>query len=201
MLEYIKGLKWIGDLSLEDADVLAFYGQKSQDVLEFGCGGSTQILAQTSQNIISTDTDPNWIAATKRRLSQLDDHKPVIFLPYTTEFVQTFDMILVDGVDHLRRQFAIDTWRYLKAEGVMLFHDTRRFQDFQNAAWIAQLYHNEISRMDINAAASNNKSSNITVIHKKNHEPYVNWNHTENKPQWAYGTLDGEQALWATNDS
>lgn len=199
MLEHINGLKWIGDLSLEDADVLAQYGRQSQEVLEFGCGGSTQILSQCSKNIISVDTDPNWIAATERRLLQISRYNSVQFLPYTTEFTQQFDLILVDGVDHLRRQFAIDTWRYLNVGGVMLFHDTRRFQDFQNAAWVAQLYYNEISTIDVNARASNDKSSNITIIHKKAHEPYVNWNYTEGKPLWAYGTLNGEQELWTQN--
>lgn len=197
MLKHLIGLKWIGDLSLEDADVLAQYAKFSNAILEFGCGGSTQILAQCSAGTItSVDTDPVWISATKQRLALLDTHTSVEFLEYTTKFAQQFDLILVDGVDHLRRPFAIETWQYLKPEGVMLFHDTRRFQDFQNAAWIAQLYHNAISKIQVNAAASNGHSSNITILHKKNSEPYVNWNLSEGKPQWAYGTLDADLPPW-----
>lgn len=200
MLKNLIGIKWIGDLSLEDADVLARYAKSSKNILEFGCGGSTQILSQCSQNIISVDTDPKWIEVTEHRLTQISRRNSVKFLSYTTEFDQQFDLILVDGVDNLRRQFAIETWQYLKEGGVMLFHDTRRFQDFQNAAWIAQLHHNEISQIDINARASNDKSSNITVIHKKIYEPYVNWNHIEGKPQWSYGNLDSSHPLWTYDD-
>lgn len=82
----------------------------------------------------------------------------------------------------------------------MLFHDTRRFQDFQNAAWIAQLYHTEISRIDVNAPASDSQASNISVIHKKISEPYVNWNETEGKPLWSYGSGEPPSTdLWEYN--
>jgi len=197
MLEHLTGLKWIGDLSLEDTDILAQYAKSSKMILEFGCGGSTQVMAQCgAQKILSVDTDPKWIMATYQRLTLIDDHTPVQFLEYTTKFNQQFDLIFVDGVNELRREFAIDTWQYLRIGGVMIFHDTRRFQDFQNAAWVAQLYFEEISRMDINSLATNGKSSNMTVLHKKNYEPYVNWNETEDKPQWSYGTLDNNHDLW-----
>lgn len=196
MLKHITGLKWIGDVSLEDADVLVGHGQRSKNILEFGSGGSTQLLAQCRpDSLISVETDPRWISVTKNRLAKINGVPAVDFRSYTVDFDQEFDLIFVDGVDHLRREFAIQTWRYLRVGGVMLFHDTRRFQDFQNVAWVAQLYFNEISKVDVNAPATNNQTSNMSVIYKKSHEPYVNWNHTENKPAWAYGTLDSEQEL------
>jgi spermidine synthase len=196
MLTNLQNIKFIGDLSLEDADILAGYARNARSILEFGAGGSTQIFAQfTADHIISVETDQSWITLTETRLKKLD--KIVDFIPYTTQFNQTFDMIFVDGVDHLRRDFAIETWKYLKSNGIMVFHDTRRFQDFQNAAWIAQLYFNEIKRIDVNAPASNGATSNMTILHKKQHEPYVNWNDEENKPEWAYGRPDGEDhELW-----
>jgi spermidine synthase len=196
MLTNLQNIKFIGDLSLEDADILAGYARNARSILEFGAGGSTQIFAQfTADHIISVETDQSWITLTETRLKKLD--KTVDFIPYTTQFNQTFDMIFVDGVDHLRRDFAIETWKYLKSNGIMVFHDTRRFQDFQNAAWIAQLYFNEIKRIDVNAPASNGATSNMTILHKKQHEPYVNWNDEENKPEWAYGRPDGEDhELW-----
>jgi len=196
MLTNLQNIKFIGDLSLEDADILAGYARNARSILEFGAGGSTQIFAQFNADcIISVETDQSWITLTKTRLKKLD--KTVDFIPYTTQFNQTFDMIFVDGVDHLRRDFAIETWKYLKPNGIMVFHDTRRFQDFQNAAWIAQLYFNEIKRIDVNAPASNGATSNMTILHKKQHEPYVNWNDEENKPEWDYGRTDGEDhELW-----
>lgn len=199
MLSNLGNIKFIGDLSLEDADVLAGYAQKSKTILEFGVGGSTQVMAQCgADHIRCVDTDPEWVKITADRLKQIDNPAPVMFSSYTTNFAEQYDLILVDGVDHLRRQFAIDTWQYLRTGGVMLFHDTRRFQDFQNAAWVAQLYFNEISSIDVNTQASNGCSSNITVLHKKTLEPYVNWNHTENKPAWAYGSvMDDTLPLWS----
>lgn len=199
MLSTLGKIKFIGDLSLEDADVLAGHAQNSKSILEFGVGGSTQVMAQCgADHMRCVDTDQAWIEITAKRLTQLKNATPVMFTTYTTNFAEQYDLILVDGVDHLRREFAINTWQYLKSGGVMLFHDTRRFQDFQNAAWVAQLYFNEISSIDVNARASNGCSSNITVLHKKTLEPYVNWNHTENKPAWAYGAImDENLPLWS----
>lgn len=199
-MKYTSGLRWVGDLSLEDADLLACYGQHCKHILEFGCGGSTQIFAQCNpSSIISVETSTEWIGETRKNLSKIDKAVTVQFVGYTTTFDHTFDLVFVDGVDHLRRQFAIDTWKYLEVGGVMIFHDTRRFQDFQNAAWVSQLYFNEIETIEVNQRASNNKSSNLTVLHKKQHEPYVNWNFTENKPLWAYGTLNHDKDLWTQN--
>ena len=197
-MEYSKGMEWIGDLSLEDADLLAQYGKNYRGrILEFGCGGSTQIFAQSSNNeIISVDTDSNWISVTQKRLNRINKAVPVRFMPYTVDFEGRFDIIFVDGIDHLRREFAIATWKYLAVGGVMLFHDTRRSEDFQNVARLAQLFHNEIDLILVNASASNHKSSNITVIRKKASEPYVNWNNVEGKPKWSYGTLEDDQPLW-----
>lgn len=194
MLKNLQNIKFIGDLSLEDADLLAGYAQTANSILEFGSGGSTQIFAQfEASTVISVETDINWIQLTQTRLKQIN--KEVKFVSYTTDFDQLFDIIFVDGVDHLRREFAIETWKYLKDSGAMIFHDTRRFHDFQNAAWVAQLYFNEIKRIDVNAAASNGRSSNMTILHKKPHEPYINWNLTESKPQWAYGMLGNNNDL------
>jgi len=206
MLTNLDKIKFIGDLSLQDADILAKFGRQSKSIIEFGSGGSTQIFSQCGCNsVTSIETDPNWINLTKKRLSQLNEASVVEFFSYThldkIIFGKQYDLIFVDGVDHLRREFAITTWKYLQVGGVMIFHDTRRFNDFQNVAWIAQLYFNEINRIDINLAASDGISSNMTVIHKKSYEPYQNWNHTENKPLWAYGSQPNTEdiPLWSQN--
>jgi hypothetical protein len=52
---------------------------------------------------------------------------------------------------------------------------------------VASNFGNEISMIEVNVAASNGKSSNMTVIHKKKLEPYENWNEVEGKPAWAFG--------------
>lgn len=190
-------MKFIGDLSLEDADVLSMYGKRAKRILEFGCGGSTQIFSQCKPDrLVSIETSPEWIEVTKRRVSKLEgvevDFRPYDYIPKT----ETFDLIFVDGIDQLRRDFAVGTWGLLAVGGVMLFHDTRRFQDFQNAAWVAQVYFNELSFMNVNAKAKNNKSSNITVLAKKEPEPYINWNYSEGKPLHAYGSLSDDDEFF-----
>jgi predicted O-methyltransferase YrrM len=202
-LQYLDNFKFIGDLSLQDADVLCSYGRQAKRILEFGVGGSTQLFAQCKPSLFySVETDQEWIGLTRKRLDLIPDKtNPVFFLynnlPEITNG-QKYDLIFVDGVDDKRLDFAIKTWNSLDVGGVMIFHDTKRPQDFKNAAWVAQLYFNEISRMYINATASNGKSSNLTVLVKKAHEPYVNWNYEENKPLSSYSVPGTESMeLWS----
>lgn len=178
-------------MSLQDADILASYGIRSKSILEFGCGGSTQIFAQCKpEKLISIETDPAWIDITKRRLMQVTG-TPVTFIHTVQPFIEVpdmmFDLIFVDGIDPLRGQFAIETWKKLMPNGVMIFHDTRRHYDFHNVAFTAHMFLTEVSRIDVNVKASCGNSSNISIIHKKEDEPYVNWRLTEGKPMYAYG--------------
>ena len=201
-LEYLDNFKFIGDLSLQDADVLCCYGRKAKRILEFGVGGSTQLFAQCKPQLLyCVETDPEWIGLTRKRLDLISNKTNPVFFTYSNipqiTNDQKYDLIFVDGVDDKRLDFAIKTWNALDVDGVMIFHDTKRPQDFKNAAWIAQLYFNEISRMYINATASNGKSSNLTVLVKKAHEPYVNWNYAENKSLSSYSVPGTESMeLW-----
>lgn len=193
----IRGFQFVGDLSMEDADVLAGLGKSAKRILEFGVGGSTQIFSQCRPEILTcVETDPKWVEITQNRLALLPERTEPKFVPYDLYTEAPYDLIFVDGAPHLRREFAINTWGWLQVGGVMVFHDTRRYADFQHAAWIAQLYYSEISRIDVNV-----ENSNLTVIHKREKLPYVNWNHTEGKPAWAYGNAEipeGE-GLWKAN--
>lgn len=198
-LYYIRGVKFVGDLSLQDADILAYYARISLSVLEFGCGGSTQIFAQLCRSVTSVETDYDWMSLTQKRLANIGTTNYVDFCPYGTDLSGAkFDLIFVDGVDQFRRQFGVDTWPLLNTGGVMIFHDTRRDRDFQNAAFVAQTYFQEVEQMDVNAKASDGQSSNLTVLTKKIAEPYVNWNESEGKPAWAYGDprYDGDIPAW-----
>lgn len=198
MLTFLNGIKFIGDLSLQDADILAMLSKKSKNVLEFGCGGSTQIIAQCGiDTLISVDTDTRWVDITKSRLQQINTKASVQFVDYTTNFNQMFDLIFVDGIPKLREDFAIKTWQYLKEDGAMLFHDTRNFEELNNALSVIGKFHNEVYRFDTNTKASDGQSSNMSIIYKKKLEVYVNWNKTEGKPKWSYGSLDNpDLPLW-----
>jgi predicted O-methyltransferase YrrM len=192
MLKHLGKIGYIGDLSVQDADVLAQYAKKSKNILEFGVGGSTQIMAQCKpKTMISIDTDLGWIERTKINLARIKDKTEIMFGVYAETTTLTtnlkFDLVLIDGVDHLRKDFAVFSWTLLNEGGVMLFHDTRRPADFLNAVTSAGQFVNEVRMIEVNVAASNGKSSNITILHKKKFEPYEDWNVVEGKPAWAYG--------------
>ena len=143
-LENIKDIFWIGDLSLQDADILAQYSRKSSSVIEFGVGGSTHIIAQcTAHNSINVETDPKWIAITKSHIDRIvDNPSKVTFCQYKEMDAlianKTFDLVFVDGIDDLREDFANKTWPLLSEHGVMIFHDTRRLADFKNVIHVAE---------------------------------------------------------------
>jgi predicted O-methyltransferase YrrM len=187
--------KFVGDLSLEDAELLERYVARAKAVLEFGVGGSTQVIAQSipeGAKFASIDTDASWIEITRERLGKLGVQDRCHFLTYdgwmpgAMSVSPLFDIIFDDGVDHLRRPFALESWVLLEPGGYMLFHDTRRFGDFVNVAWVMQSFFEEVEEVYCNQRV-NGVSSNISAIKKKAREPYVNWNHSEGKPLWSYG--------------
>lgn len=174
-------IQFIGDLSIKDAEVLEAWARRSSRVLEFGAGGSTQIFDQCGCAVVSVETSEEWVARTQKRVSQ-----NVQFVDYQTDFEGLFDIVFVDGVDDLRRDFALKTWRFVKTGGVMIFHDTRRAWDFENAIAVIRENYLEVWHVEVNAKMLG-VSSNCTVVHKKQAEPYVNWTQTEGKPRSAYG--------------
>jgi|APCry1669188970_1035186.scaffolds.fasta_scaffold107434_1 predicted O-methyltransferase YrrM len=198
MLKYLINKKFTGDISLQDADILVQYSNQSKSILEFGAGASTQLFAQSGADyIVSVELVTYWSELTKKRLTQIQNATPVVFIDNFSNIRHDFDLIFVDGQDSLRKEFAITTWKLLKPNGIMIFHDTRRAQDFVQATEVAQFFHNEISNIEVNAKASDNVSSNMTILHKKEFEPYINWNYSEGKPSWAYGRPDdNEYKLW-----
>ncbi len=201
MLKNLNGIKFIGDLSLQDADILADYAKKSKSILEFGAGGSTQIMSQCKPEIIiCVETDPSWAELTSSRLQKISNPARVDFVNYKVNFDKQFDLIFVDGVSKLRTEFAINTWKNLNVGGVMIFHDTRVESEFERLIQLSKNFYLEIEKIEVNAKASDGKSSNMTIIHKKENEPYVNWNKTEGKPSWSYGGFGmPEQDLWEYN--
>jgi len=181
--------EFVGDLSVTDANVLYERAGYSRRILEFGVGGSTQIFAQRKPDtLVCVDTDAGWIARTKENLTRIshDDWCAPQFVPYDFfKFEGEFDLIFVDGVPEKRLDFAMRAWPLLAKNGCMIFHDTRRFEYFREAAWVVQSFFNEVMAVGVNAF-----ESNLTVITKRAPLAYENWNETEGKPAWAYGKGD-----------
>lgn len=194
-------MKYVGDLSRQDASLLERYARGARSVLEFGSGGSTQIIAQAlpeGTSFLSLDTDPKWIATTRENLRRLgvDDRRCRLhrYEDWTPDATQ-LDLIFDDGVGHLRRDFALRSFPLLAIGGALLFHDTRRLQDIRNVLALVDVFFEEIEHVHLNESAEG-ASSNITVVRKKSREPYVNWNVAEDRPPWACGLGVVPEEFW-----
>lgn len=185
------GYKFIGDLSKEDALLLQQFGEASSKILEFGAGGSTQIFAQCKPDVlISVETAPQWVEKTKNNIKRYKNVTEPVFVGYGSHPHHSYDLIFVDGVWDLREGFAKSTWPLLADNGVMIFHDTRRWFDAENVFKVAKIYWDEIRTIHLN-----HEDTNCTVIRKRQKVSYVNWNDTEGKPKWAYGIGDAPEGL------
>lgn len=193
-------MKFIGDLSKQDVSVLKRYA-KGKKVLEFGCGGSTQIFSQIAGSVLSLETHKGWIKVTKEIIAELGGESYEIrFLNHVMDFKLTekYDVIFVDGEWGKRLEFAEKAYPYLKEGGRILFHDTRRDKDKK----IVDIFY-----FSIKGDASiyfNYSGSNITVIRKGkkgfNEEnrnlPYENWNEVEGKEKWMYNGMEERPINW-----
>jgi predicted O-methyltransferase YrrM len=173
-------MEYIGDISKNDFLVLKELASKSMNILEFGVGASTQIILNYSfGNVTSIDTSDDWIELTKKNLAYLDIKKPINFQKYENfkPIIDTkYDFVFNDGIDSLRNSFGVFIFEHIKVGGILAYHDTRRLRDIKNVSNLLHRYHNEIDLIEINK-----NQSNITLIRKKNYEPYEDWNIVEKK--------------------
>lgn len=196
-------MKYIGDLSSQDAALLERYAKNANAVLEFGVGGSTQIIAQAisrQASFTSLDIDPKWIEVTQSHLSRLGVEARCQLLPYESWIANpspsSFDLIFNDGLNTRRRDFALLSFPLLAVGGVMLFHDTRRSQDVRYVLDLVEAFFEEIEHVHLNERFQR-ASSNITAVRKKAKEPYVDWNLAEGRPPWAYGLGEVPEDFWS----
>ena len=190
-------LRYIGDISREDAQLLARYAAGARRILEFGAGASTQVLAQTAPEgteIVTVETDAPWIERTRRNLQRLGVGREVSFVPYRG-FWRTlqgpFDFIFDDGVDRLRGEFAERAWPLLAVGGALLFHDTRRPRDARTALRFVERVFLEVASVQLNA-----DGTNVTVVRKQAPLQYVDWNVVEGRARWEYGHEEPPPELW-----
>jgi hypothetical protein len=119
-----------------------------------------------------------WSDLTTERLSRLGLKWPIV-LCHGWSWSGTFDLVFVDGVDGLRRNFALRAWPLLKVGGYLLFHETRRAQDVSNLTALIATFSSEIESVHMNQ-----DGSNISVVTKKPPQPYSNWQEVEGLPSW-----------------
>lgn len=181
----MPGFKFVGDLSREDAAVLEGLGRISNHILEFGAGGSTQIFAQCQpKSLTVVETAEYWLKLTAYRIDQFPSVTKPDWVKYGDWPEKSYDLIFVDGIDSLRKEFAFRSWRSLANNGFLVFHDTRREPDISIVSAFAAANWNEISLI-----SPNYHNSNCTVIIKKPFAPYVNWQEVEGKEPHEYGLL------------
>jgi len=180
-------LLYIGDISRNDAKILYNYASQSQNILEFGCGGSTQVLAHSPANIISIDTEQHWIDRTIENISALNLKMPKFYhwknrhTIINTLKENSIDMVFDDGNPPERKPFFDEIFKFIKVGGILLGHDTRL-----ESMWIYKAIHdhqNEITTVSINEG-----DSNITVITKGCPRPYRNWNIDEGRENWEFSS-------------
>lgn len=179
-------IAYIGDVSREDAQLLRALAERSDRILEFGCGASTQIFAAYGRGSVdSVETHPQWIAKTRRNLDALNIRKQVIFHEHAAFHPSgEYDLIFVDGLNELRQAFALSTWLALKVGGAMAFHDTRRREphgasvtsDVQNVCALIERFSPEVDRVALNAG-----ESNTTVVIKRAPLLCVDYNKAEGR--------------------
>lgn len=172
-------IPYIGDISKQDADLLAKYARSAKKILEFGSGASTQVLAWAAPEdarVVSVETEPWWIERTKGNLEKLGITRPVEFVAYHDTPGDDYDLVFVDGVDDLRRPFSQIAWLMLKVGGHLMFHDTRRHHDLSQAMMIPTDYPGEVSEIRICEG-----ESNITVLTKREKLAWEDWNVVEGR--------------------
>jgi hypothetical protein len=129
-------MHFIGDLSKEDVRLLTVYAANARlGILEFGVGGSTQLLSMASDPLLpmmSVDTSQEWIVKTKGVLDRLHYHRkrPIEFVLYADWTKKSqYDLVFNDGLRRERYNFALWAWNRMPTGATMLWHDCRRPDD------------------------------------------------------------------------
>lgn len=180
---------FVGDLSTQDAAALTTMARRAH-VLEFGCGGSTQIFAAVAASVVSVETDPGWIAKTQRNLVRLGfAENAVTFRGYDEPYGSDhpFELVFVDGDPSRREAFALGAFAHLAQDGLMVFHDSRSVER-ATVFRVAATFMHMVGELLLDVAGSN-----LAVIRKRTMPPYEDWNAAEGRAHWEYGGPEEDQ--------
>lgn len=182
-------MNFIGDLSCEDANLLAKYARTANSILEFGAGGSTQIIAMSKPEhakFCCVETEQKWIDRTRVNLLHIGYHEKLQFISPDDFWICTdgvrCDLIFVDGYKPMREMFFRNAFPLLKVGGSILVHDTRRLGDLRYLFKCCLEFWMEVDTIQINA-----DNSNISVVSKRHALPHRNWTQSEGREPWESG--------------
>ncbi|HYG84516.1 MAG TPA: hypothetical protein VD907_06610 [Verrucomicrobiae bacterium] len=153
-------------------------------IVEFGSGGSTQILGHYSQgHVTSYETNEYWISKTKKHLVSLNIENVYIkhFNSINDLSIPEHDLLFIDGFREMRISFANKALETNK--GIIAFHDTRKRMYTEKIVPFVHLYWNKIRRIDVNY-----RDSNITLLHMREVPlAYEDWNKVEGRTRQQIG--------------
>lgn len=146
-------------------------------VVEFGCGGSTILLAQFAERVRSYDTDSSWLERTQRRLDRDPDHAPV-------ELRQCQEGVVPDGLPPADVYF-IDGWcpdrpKWVREvvlrglTGLLIYHDSRSGEMTTLASALVYPVTQCLRSVEYHV-----EDSNMVVLRCGEGVKYVNWNEAE----------------------
>lgn len=188
-----QALYFIGDLSKEDAaELVRLMRTTSGPVLESGAGGSTHLLAQTSDDreLWSIETDPTWLHRCRERGrlvgAPMDRVRFVSWGPgEPLPGPAKVGLAFCDGRDELRLAFCACVWPRLVLGGVLAIHDALRDFDagvilsFLAGAWA-----------DVTSLEVGRGGSNLAVLVKGLPQRYRDWRAVEDLAPWKWGGED-----------
>lgn len=169
-----------GDISRNDVKVL-FELCTNKNVIEYGVGGSTLILAQIAKTLICYDTDINWINTTAKRLQNINNktcNPELNYITQTPHELPESDIIIIDGHGDTRHEWA----KHLPTTKQLLFHDSLGSTTTQPTIYhiTTQLFTNMTLIENLDTAKFHYKDSNyLLIIKRETPIKYVNWNETE----------------------
>lgn len=151
---------------------------KGKRVVEFGCGGSTVLLAQVAAQLTSYDSSADWVKLARERLKKEGAVCPtkIEFLKDASKPPQTApraDVYFIDGL----RKFRPGWTRAVIDRGlasVIAMHDSRRPNlDVEFLLQCPTIL--KLQRLDVHP-----NNSNLLVIHTRERPvAWENWNLTE----------------------
>ncbi len=183
-------MHFIGDLSDQDVAVLGRAALTATWLLEFGCGGSTQVLANYSRPqtyFFSVDTEQAWIDRTRENCRRLGIRRQfgVNYLLWDATQPppiprRAFDLIFIDGLRDLRLPFARAAWGNLADGGTLYWHDCRREKDLREIGMFVQEHVAAVQSLQVAV-----EESNLAAITKRTYLPLQDWH--QGKELWELG--------------
>lgn len=166
------------EADLSRADVRLLYRLcDGKSVVEFGCGGSTVMLAHFCASLRSYDTDPSWIERTQRRLAREDSALNARVMLFGCNSVPAdlpaADVYFVDGYVPDRKLW-IEAIIDRRLAEVIIVHDSRSsaMTDIgQVISWPRSL---SLRSLEYHVGGSN-----MLLIRCGAPCEYVNWNEAE----------------------